>query len=186
MNIFTRSRRFRSPFMFSHLAPALVLLIGIGALPGMATARIGRLPKDAVANQKLRSLDGQSYSLTGLRGQVVVLDFFTTWCGHSRLHVQTVKQLHESESSRGLKVVGLAVEETEGSTRQYIADQKLPYAVTTISDPMFGSFVESRNVSVPQTLVYGRDGRLAGHFVGHSAELAAELSSTVRRELDKR
>lgn len=186
MNTFTRFGRQRPPFTFIHLLPALALVVGLGALPGNASARIGQLPKDTVANYKMRSLDGHSYSLSTLRGEVVVLDFFTTWCGHSKLHIQTVKKLHEEGGVRGLKVVGLAVEETEGGARHYVADQGIGYVVATVTDPVFGSFVESRNVSVPQTLVYGRDGRLAGHFIGHSPELAAELASTVRRELEKR
>ena len=176
-------RRSRLSLGLSQILSAFVLALVVGTLPGLATARIGRMPKDDIANQQLRTLDGANVSLAGLRGQVVVLDFFTTWCGHSRLHIQTVKRLHDEDSN--LRVVGLAVQETETSTRQYIADQGIKYPVTTISDPTFGRFVESRDVSVPQTLVYGRDGRLAAHFMGHSPELVAELEKAVKRELAK-
>lgn len=175
------------------LAPGMIALLCFCALTlvfasprSLADARIGSLPKDTIANHQLRTLDGGSYSLAGMRGEVVVLDFFTTWCGHSRLHIQNVKRLYADESKNGLKVIGLAVEETESAVRQYVADQGIAYPVTLVADPLFGSFVDSRDVSVPQTLVYGRDGRLAGHFVGHSPELAADLVSTIQRELAKR
>ena len=176
-------RRLRLSLGLSQTLIAFVLALAVGTFPGLATPRIGRMPKDEIANQQLRTLDGTNVSLAGLRGQVVVLDFFTTWCGHSRLHIQTVKRLHEEGSN--LRVVGLAVQETETSTRQYVADQAIKYPVTTVSDPTFGSFVESRDVSVPQTLVYGRDGRLAAHFIGHSPEVIAELEKAVKREMAK-
>jgi hypothetical protein len=54
-----------------------------------------------------------------------------------------------------------------------------------ISDPDFTRFVESKDVSVPQTLVYARDGRLIAHFSGHDDATASELAATVKRELEK-
>ena len=171
--------------------PILLALIGIFAL-GLnrtsvdATSRIGHAPTDKVANKQLQPLNGSSVSLASMRGQVVVLDFFATWCGHSKQHLPSVERLSREEGPRGAKVIGLAVEEKESTVERFIKDHNITYPVATISDPLFGSFVESRDVSVPQTLVYGRHGRLAGHYVRHSAEQDAEIAATVKRELDKR
>lgn len=167
------------------LAVVCAVLIGLSGMSGEANARIGRLPKEEVARQQLRPFNGTSFSLASMRGQVVVLDFFATWCGHSRLHVPTVKKLADDEGSRGAVVLGLAVEERDATVQQFVRDHHVTYPVTTVSDPVFGGYVESRDVSVPQTLVYGRDGRLAAHFVGHSTEQDAELIAVVKRELDK-
>lgn len=167
-------------------AVVCALTLGSFSSPGGATARIGHLPKDNIARQQITPFNGDSLSLSSMRGQVVVLDFFTTWCGHSRLHVPTIQRLSAEEGAKGVKVVGLAVEETQASVQKFIKDHSISYSVSMVSDPVFGGFVESRNVSVPQTLVYGRDGRLAAHYVGHSAELDAELIATVKRELDRR
>lgn len=171
--------------------PILLVLIGVFALalhhnPVEATSRIGQMPKDKVVNKQLQPVNGTSVSLAQMRGQVVVLDFFATWCGHSKQHLPSVERIAQEDGPRGAKVIGLAVEEKESVVELFIKDHKITYPVATISDPVFGSFVDSRDVSVPQTLVYGRDGRLAGHFVGHSAEQDAEIAATVKRELDKR
>ena len=171
--------------------PIVLALFGILALafhraPVEATARIGQMPKDKVAKKHLHTINGNTVSLKSMRGQVVVLDFFATWCGHSKLHLPSVEKIASEDGSRGVQVIGLAVEEKDSTVERFIKDHKLTYPVAVVSDPDFGSFVESRDVSVPQTLVYGRDGRLAGHFVGHSAEQDAEIAATVKRELDKR
>jgi thiol-disulfide isomerase/thioredoxin len=169
----------------------LFALTGIFAIalhrnPVEATSRIGQMPKDKVANKQLQPVNGSRVSLTQMRGQVVVLDFFATWCGHSKQHLPSVERIAQEDGPRGAKVIGLAVEEKASAVEQFIKDHNITYPVASVSDPVFGSFVESRDVSVPQTLIYGRDGRLAGHFVGHSAEQDAEIAATVKRELDKR
>ncbi len=166
----------------SLMAVVCAFALSLGSIPSNANARLGRLPKEKVAQQQLYLIKGDSVSLSSMRGQVVVLDFFATWCGHSRLHVPTVKRLADEG---GAKVIGLAVEERDATVLQFMKDHQITYPVTTVTDPVFGGYVESRDVSVPQTLVYSRDGRLAGHFIGHSAELDAELMATVKRELDK-
>ena len=79
----------------SLMAVVCVFALSLGSIPGNANARLGRLPKDKVAQQQLHPIKGDSVSLASMRGQVVVLDFFATWCGHSRLHVPTVKRLAE-------------------------------------------------------------------------------------------
>ena len=157
----------------------------IGASGNYAAARIGKFPKEAAARQQMHSLDGQSFSLASMHGQVVVLDFFTTWCGHSRLHIPTIKRIDGEEREHGAKVIGLAVEEADATVLRFIKEHQIDYPVTTVKDAVFGGYVESRDVSVPQTLVYGRDGRLAAHFIGHSTETDTELAAAVRRELKK-
>jgi cytochrome c biogenesis protein CcmG, thiol:disulfide interchange protein DsbE len=170
--------------------PILFALIGIFAfafhrMPVEATSRIGQMPKDKVASKHLHPVNGSTVTLASLRGDVVVLDFFATWCGHSKLHLPSVERIAQEDGPRGAKVIGLAVEEKDSIVEQFVKDHNITYPVATVTDPVFGSFVESRDVSVPQTLVYGRDGRLAGHFTGHSAEQDAEIAATVKRELDK-
>ena len=167
------------------LAVLCLCVLTAQRMPTGATSRLGHLPKDKVAKKKLQPVNGSNVSLVSMRGQVVVLDFFATWCGHSKLHLPSVERISEEDGPRGARVIGLAVEEKDSVVEGFVKDHKITYPVATISDPVFGSFVESRDVSVPQTLVYGRDGRLVGHFVGHSAEQDAELAATVKRELEK-
>lgn len=153
-----------------------------------AKPKIGQLPKESVANHQLRTLDGQQFSLAGLRGKVVVLDFFAVWCGHSRQHIPTMLKFGDAEKEGVLQIVGLAVkdsESTEERVRKFIQEMKITYPVGMIADPEFSNYVESKDVSVPQTLIYARNGRLAAHFSGHDDKTAAEIAATINRELVK-
>ena len=153
-----------------------------------AKVKLGELPKDSVARHLLRMTDGRQFTLAEMRGKVVVLDFFAVWCGHSRQHVPTMTKFTEEDARRGLQIIGLAVTDAESTPKrvaEFIQQMKITYPVGMIEDPVFAKFVESKDVSVPQTLIYGRDGRLAAYFNGHDATTDAEITSTVRRELDK-
>ncbi|MGE0131370.1 MAG: TlpA disulfide reductase family protein [Blastocatellales bacterium] len=153
-----------------------------------AKPKIGKLPKESVANHQLRMLDGRQFSLAGLRGKVVVLDFFAIWCGHSRHHIPTMLKFGDAEKEGVLQIIGLAIkdsESTEDRVKKFIQEMKITYPVGMISDPEFSDYVTSKDVSVPQTLIYARDGRLAAHFSGHDDKIAADIAATINRELVK-
>ncbi|MGE0886952.1 MAG: TlpA disulfide reductase family protein [Blastocatellales bacterium] len=171
--------------IFAGLGFAILL-----AFSGVSEAkiRIGELPKDSLARRQLSLLNGQQISLMDLRGKVAVVNFFAVWCGHSRLHTSTLTKFGEEENSRGLQIVGLAVDDAETTPQrvnEFIQQMKIAYPVGMVTDDVFKKYVDSKDLSVPQTLVYARDGKLVAHFMGHDDSVAAELIATVKRELDK-
>jgi thiol-disulfide isomerase/thioredoxin len=187
---FSRLNRRQSRLMVFSVVAGLSfsLLLAFFASSTEAGPKIGKLPKESVANRQMQMLDGRQFSLAGLRGKVVVLDFFAVWCGHSREHIPTMTKFGSAEQERGLQIVGLAVKDSQSAperVRKFLDEMKIAYPVGMISDPDFVSFVESKDVSVPQTLVYARDGRLIAHFSGHDDAIASELAATVKRELEK-
>lgn len=182
-------RFFRRFFKIITFAAIVLAALSVPAGSGAgAKDKVGRLPKDSVASNQLRMLDGRSFSLSDLRGQVVVLDFFAIWCGHSKQHIPTMTRFNNEDSKRGLQILGLAVKDgdsTPDRVSKFIRDHGINYPVGMIRDPEFVSYVDSSDVSVPQTLVFARDGRLVAHFRGHDDNIASELTSVIRRELEK-
>lgn len=176
--------------LFSLLATAGCLLLLVTGLPvAQAKIKIGNFPKDSVAKHPLRTLDGREYSLAGLRGQVVVLEFLAVWCVHSRDQVPALNRFDDEDRERGLKIIGMILNDTETTMpriQQFTKDQKIEFPLTTISYDLFEKFVESKDTAVPQTLVYGRNGKLAGYFAGHNDEISAQLTALIKQELDKK
>lgn len=162
-------------FVFTTLAP----------FHTEAVTKVGKAPKEAVAQIKLNTLDGQQFSLASLRGKVVVLDFFGLRCSHSRDHLrETMTQFSEEDFKQGLQIIGI---ESEGSTleriRQFIQDEKINFPVAQIDEPTFIRYVESRDLSAPQTLIFGRDGKLLLHTLGYSAKNEAAIRETIQKAL---
>lgn len=177
---------------FIYRSFLLACVAGCALTGGFAVAakfKIGSLPKEAVATHPIRTMEGNTYTLQGLRGQVIVLDFFTVWCVHSRDHVPALNRFDDEDRERGLRVIGMIVndkETTPSRIDQFLKEQKLAFPISITNDFYFQRFVDSKDLAVPQTLVFARNGRLAAHFVGHDAATEAELQNVVKQELAKK
>ena len=153
-----------------------------------AVSKVGKAPKESTAQIKLNTVDGPQFSLASLRGKVVVLDFFGIRCAHSRDHIkETMTQFSAEQISKGLQIIGIESESSSAEqVRQFIQDQKLNYPVAQVDEPTFMQFVNSRDLSAPQTLVFGRDGKLLLHTNGHSAQNEGAIRAAVQKALDKK
>ena len=168
----------------------LLTFFSIRVIQGRAEVKAGQLPKPSVARQSFTSTDGQRFSLESKRGKVVVLQFLGTWCGVSKRQVQSINKLREEGQSEDVQVMGMSVKDPRSNSqalKQFISDQKVNYPIVSeVDDKYFVDFVDSTNVSVPQTLIYGRDGRLVAHYLGFNQQVGTEIEQKVKDELAKK
>ena len=168
----------------------LLTCLSVKVIQGRAEVKAGQLPKPSVARQTFTSTDGQRFSLESKRGNVVVVQFLGTWCGISKRQVQAINKLREDGQSGDLQVMGMSVKDPRSNSqavKQFISDQKVNYPIVSeVDDKYFVDFVDSTNVSVPQTLIYGRDGRLVAHYLGFNQQVGTEIEQKVKDELAKK
>lgn len=150
----------------------------------------GQMPKLSVARQAYTTTEGKRFSLESMRGKVFVMQFLGTWCGISKRQVQSIKNILDGSKAEELQVIGMSVKDprsTPQAFQQFITDQKVNYSVVKdVADKHFVEFVNSKDVSVPQTLIYGRDGRLIAHFLGFNQQVGAEIERRIKDELGKK
>ena len=129
-------------------------------------------------------LDGRRAGLEDLRGQVVVLDFWATYCPPCREEIPHLVRLQKQFGPKGLKVVGLNVggEEDRPKVPDFVRQYGIQYQLADPDDETVRLFL-SGDDSIPQTFVLDRRGRLVRHFVGYDAEVAAELERAVNEAL---
>lgn len=182
--IFLFNRAIRNVGLVAAMASLLALLVS-HSFRAEAVTKVGKLPKDSVAQIKLTSIDGQQFSLASLRGKVVVLDFFGIHCAHSRDHIRdTMTQFTDEDFKRGLQIIGIESEDsTVARVKQFIQDEKIAYPVAQIDEATFIRLVDSRDLSAPQTLIFGRDGKLLLHAMGHGAKTQTAIRETIQKAL---
>ena len=132
-------------------------------------------------------MDGRRVSLEDLRGQVVVLDFWATYCPPCREEIPHLVRLQREFGPRGLKVVGLNVggEEDRPKIPGFVEQYGIQYQLAEPDDETVRLFLASDN-SIPQTFVLNRRGKIVLHLVGYDADAAAELDGAVANALSEK
>lgn len=114
----------------------------------------------------LPGLDGKTVRLSDSDGQVRIVDFWATWCPPCRKEIPHFQALHEKYGSRGLTVIGVALDE-EGAdvVRPFVEQQGMTYA------SVIGNHDVARQYggieAIPTTFVIDRHGRVFRKYVGY-------------------
>ena len=135
----------------------LSMLFGVSALV-LATAAGAVTQSDPAPDFTLKSLEGSNLRLEEYRGQVVLINFWATWCGPCRQEMPILDRLHQRYEDTGFAVLGVNVEGAAGPA-QNLVDQ------TGVSFPVL--IDEGQKVSeayhleaMPSTYVVDRDGNV--------------------------
>jgi thiol-disulfide isomerase/thioredoxin len=113
--------------------------------------------------------DSKPVRLSELKGRVVVLDFWATWCGPCRRWLPIVEQASHDYAAKGLSVFAVNERENDSKVRAYLEQQKLDLPVLMDRSGTVGSTY--RASSIPLTVVVGRDGNVLRILVGlHEAD----------------
>ena len=124
--------------------------------------------------------DGRRVRLEDLRGQVVVLDFWATYCPPCREEIPHLVRLQKQYGPKGFKVIGLNVggEEDRPKIPDFVKLYGIQYQLAD-PDPETVRLFFGADDSIPQTFVFDRGGRLVRHFVGYDSAVASELEEAV-------
>lgn len=111
-----------------------------------------------------QTFDARPLSVAALRGKVVVLNFWASWCHECAHEMRAFEQLHRDYSARGLAVVGINVRETGEAARRFA--RGLGTTLPLMLDPDGEINAAYGVIGVPTTFVIARDGRAFAFAVG--------------------
>jgi peroxiredoxin len=110
----------------------------------------------------LKDLSGKSWAFSELRGKVVLVNFWATWCPPCRKEMPDLESLYRRFGSKGLVVLGISDEE-RAKVEPFVRDRQISFPV--LLDP--GRKVNEMFVveGIPKSLVYDRDGKLVAQSI---------------------
>lgn len=148
----------------SRFATAMALALGlsVAALPAASTA--GNIADGANAPAfQLASMNGKPLSLGELKGQVVLINFWASWCGPCRQEMPILEQLYHSYQAAGFTLVGVNVEPNANDAQKFLKGTPVSFPILFDPDSKVSKLYEV--TGMPSTVILDRNGKV--RYVHH-------------------
>lgn len=110
----------------------------------------------------LTDLTGKSWTLRDLRGKVVLVNFWATWCPPCRKEMPGLEALHKQFRNEGLVILAISDEDAD-KVKPYISEHK--YSFPILLDPARAAHDQFSVEGIPKTFVYDREGKLVAQSI---------------------
>ena len=158
------------------LIVAVLLLYGVAAKPS-EPPQVG----SPVPGFEFTALDGGSMNLGARRGEVVVVNFFASWCGPCRQEAADLEQAWLAYQDQGVQFYGIAYKDADSKAQAFLDEFGVSYPSTV--DTSNRTARDYGVTGVPETFVIDREGLLVHHFLGPITQ--AQLSQEIERALNQ-
>jgi thiol-disulfide isomerase/thioredoxin len=120
-----------------------------------------------------KTLSGESFNNSSIKGKVVLLQFWATWCPYCRAEQQVVDDLQKEFSDKGLVVLAVDVGESKKKVKQYLQDNPRACRIVLTEDTNLAAMYAATRY--PIYVVIDRDGNIAGQQNGAAGEQSLRL-----------
>lgn len=152
---------------------ALVAFLGYRIWPQVAAALGVASANATVPAFQLTTLDGRAVTSEQLRGKVVLVNFWATWCPPCRVEMPGFQAVYDRNQSRGFVVLGISTDASGSErVRTFLAEHQITYPVAMASASVVQAF-GGANV-LPTSFLIDRQGRIRNEVRGVFASMALE------------
>lgn len=169
--------------MLRALLAGCVLVLACGnatAAKSGAAATFSPWKGGATPPLVLKDAKGKEYDLAALKGKVVIVNFWATWCEPCREEMPSLEELQDRYKSRSLVVLTVNMEEAEARVKQFIDATLLQADGLTVLYDRFGLVAKQWKARLlPVTFIIGTDGRIRYSLLGSADWSAADVRAKI-------
>jgi peroxiredoxin len=108
------------------------------------------------------ALDGSKVDLAAMKGKVVLVDFWATWCGPCKVELPHVKAAYDKHHEAGFEIIGISLDNDKDKLTKFIQDKDVTWPQFFDGNGWKNALAEKYGIqSIPATFLIGRDGRIA-------------------------
>jgi peroxiredoxin len=171
----------------SLLLVAAVFAVGVGAYFALLPPPVPALRSGAAAPAFSLPVHGDTreLSLDSLRGKVVFVNFWATWCPPCREEAPSLERLYQALRADGFEVVAISIDSPDATAAidQFRSDFSLDFPIPL--DPHKTVYDAYQVAAVPETFLVDRSGRVLEHFIGPQNWDDPRYAKAIRRALSE-
>lgn len=114
----------------------------------------------------LKDMNGKDVKLADLKGKVVMLNFWATWCGPCRMEIPWFVDLQEKYRSQGFRAIGISIDDPPDALPPFARRFKVNYPLVVGRDREDVQRAFGPVFAVPLTVLIGRDGTVCIKHIG--------------------
>jgi peroxiredoxin len=160
------------------LRTALIVLLGCSWVPCVSAGDVG----SPAPGFSLPSKSGEQVSLDDLKGDVVMVNFWATWCGPCRQEMPQLEALYERYHELGFTLLGVNVEEDPSGADKYLAETPVSFKILFDRKNDVSKLYDV--VAMPSTVLIDRNGVLRyvhhGYEPGYENEYQTQIRTLLR------
>jgi len=149
-----------------------------------ATSPQARLVGQMAPDFELQKLDGKSLKLSELRGRIVILDFWATWCGPCVASLPKLTEMSQEYKGADVDLIAVNIEQTSAEVRSLLDRLKISPLVVLDTDGAVARAYQAQ--AIPQTVLIDPDGKIHQVFVGGGGDIETKIRESLDGMLNLR
>lgn len=159
----------------TYLLAFTCLFVWVGSADSASV--LGQAP-----NFTLKSLAGKNIKLSELTGNVVLVNFWASWCGPCRKEMPLLNAIHNKYEPLGFTVLGINVEEQVADAKSFLAERPVDFPILLDGKNRISKLYNV--IAMPTTIIIDRDGKIRfihqGYRSGDEAKYRKMVKALVR------
>jgi cytochrome c biogenesis protein CcmG, thiol:disulfide interchange protein DsbE len=161
---------------WTALAAAVLLLLAAWLLPASAEPDL----KQPAPPLTVETLGSGQFDLGAMRGKVVLVDFWATWCAPCLAEFPAIAKFYQKHRAQGFEVIALSVDRHGNKTKMQRVSENLPFAAALLSEATRNGF--GKPDAVPVSYVIDSNGIVRDKFISVDGELLNRVIAPLLKE----
>lgn len=129
----------------------------------------------------LTSIDGEEIELSSLKGKVVFIDFFATWCGPCKVAIPHLSDLYNKYNDKGFEVIALS-NESANLLSSFRDRMNIPYNILVDNKNVFVTYGVR---SIPALFMFNKEGNIVNKEIGFRPGMERKLEEEINKLLSE-